>query len=69
MMKDTVNEKKLEKTGWIVLRFWGLDIKKNVTACVKEIKETINEIKNGKYQDKFRERDLIAAESEPEYEG
>ena len=65
--KDNVNEKKLEKMGWIIIRFWGMDIKKNLAACVNEIKETIYEKENGMYQNKFREKDLIAAEPEPEY--
>jgi len=33
-----VNEK-LEKDGWIVLRFWGEQIKKDIDNCVKQIKE------------------------------
>jgi len=67
MLKDNINEKKLEKAGWVVLRFWGKDIMKNPAACVNEVKETIHEIKNGIYQSKFNETDLIAAEKEPEY--
>ena len=68
MMKDNVNEKKLEKAGWVVLRFWGMDIKKNLAACVNEVKETISEIKKGNYQCKFSERDFsMAAEDRPEY--
>jgi DNA mismatch endonuclease (patch repair protein) len=68
MLRDTVNEKKLESMGWIVLRFWGKDIKKNLTDCVNEIKETIYEIENGIYQGKFYEEDYsIAAETEPRY--
>jgi DNA mismatch endonuclease (patch repair protein) len=68
MTKDNVNEKKLESMGWIVLRFWGKDIKKNLTGCVNEIKETIYETENGIYQGKFHEGDYsIAAEKEPEY--
>jgi len=67
IMNDIINEKKLEKSGWIILRFWGKDIKKNLSDCVSEIKETINETKNGIYQSKFKEKELVAAEEEPEY--
>jgi len=68
MMKDTINEKKLEKAGWVVLRFWGKDIKKKLADCVNEVKETIYETKNGIYQAKFSEADVLtAAEPEPEY--
>ena len=66
--KDNINEKTLESMGWIVLRFWGRDIKKNIADCVNEIKETIFEIENGIYRDKYSEADLsIAAEKESEY--
>jgi DNA mismatch endonuclease, patch repair protein len=35
-----VNEK-LERQGWIVVRFWGEEISKNVDACVEKIKEVL----------------------------
>ena len=40
---DEVN-KKLLFMGWTVIRFWGEEIKKNVTECVKVIEETIFDI-------------------------
>ena len=33
----------LEAEGWIVLRFWGSEIKKNVDACVDLIVATLKE--------------------------
>lgn len=33
----------LEADGWIVLRFWGSEIKKNVDACVDLIVATLKE--------------------------
>lgn len=39
---DEVN-KKLLFEGWIVIRFWGDDIKKHTDECVKVIEETIFE--------------------------
>ena len=69
MAKDSVSEKKLENMGWVILRFWGRDIQKNLAACVNEVKETIYEIENGIYQGKFGEADMpLAAENEPEYD-
>ena len=53
--------------GWIVLRFWGKEIKKNTSDCVNEIKEIIFEIESGIYRNKFNETDLVAAEIEPGY--
>jgi len=38
-----VNEYLIAK-GWTVIRFWGMDIKKNLYACVKTIENEINEI-------------------------
>ena len=32
----------LNRQGWIVLRFWGKDIKKNALSCVFKIEEEIN---------------------------
>jgi len=45
MKKDKFNTKKLEKNGWIVLRFWGKKIEKNLEDCVKRIEQTILERK------------------------
>jgi DNA mismatch endonuclease (patch repair protein) len=68
--RDNENEKELENMGWVVLRFWGREIKKNITGCVNEIKETIYEIKNNVYyKDEYYNDDTVisAAENEPEY--
>jgi DNA mismatch endonuclease Vsr len=39
--RDKEVTEQLEKEGWIVLRFWGNDIKNNLPGCVKIIEETI----------------------------
>jgi DNA mismatch endonuclease (patch repair protein) len=72
--RDSENEKKLEKLGWIVIRFWGKEIKKNIEFCISEIKETIYEVKTGCYNLQYypvenieETSDLLAAEIEPEY--
>ena len=31
--------------GWTVFRFWGNDIKKNVSECVRVVEETIFDAK------------------------
>jgi DNA mismatch endonuclease (patch repair protein) len=70
MARDNENERKLENMGWIVIRFWGKEIKKNLINCVNEIKNTIYEIQNGIYnKEYYQEYDnsLLAAEDEPEY--
>ena len=67
--RDNDIEKQLENMGWIVLRFWGEEIKKNLVNCVNEIKETLYEIKYGIYYEPNNySYNLIAAENEPEYE-
>jgi DNA mismatch endonuclease Vsr len=35
----------LSKEGWIVLRFWGSDIQKNLQARIAKIEKKINEVK------------------------
>lgn len=33
----------LEEQGWLVMRFWGKEIKKNCAACADKIEEAIKE--------------------------
>lgn len=35
----------LREEGWIVLRFWETEIKKNINMCVERISDQISEIK------------------------
>jgi DNA mismatch endonuclease (patch repair protein) len=68
--RDNENERKLENMGWVVLRFWGREIKKNIAGCVNEIKETIYDIENNVYyQEEYYDDDpvITAAENETEY--
>ena len=46
--RDRMNEWALNCLGWMVLRFWGMEIKKDLAGCVKEIKCAIlqREIEN-----------------------
>lgn len=37
--------KKLLFMGWTVIRFWGMDIKKNTDECILVIEETIFDLK------------------------
>lgn len=41
MQRDKEVTEKLETDGWIVLRFWGKEIKTNLSECVKKIKEAL----------------------------
>jgi DNA mismatch endonuclease (patch repair protein) len=70
MARDNENEKKLESMGWVVIRFWGKEIKKCLFECVNEIKTTIYEIQNNIYSMNYEQEyndGLMAAEDEPEY--
>jgi DNA mismatch endonuclease (patch repair protein) len=68
IVRDNKVEKKLENMGWVVLRYWGNEIKKNLEDCVNEIKETIYEIKNGIYDAEYNNiTDLLVAENEQDY--
>jgi DNA mismatch endonuclease (patch repair protein) len=69
IMRDNINEKKLESMGWLVLRYWGNEINKNLADCVNEIKEIILEVKNGIYNTQYNGgMDLLVAENEPLYD-
>jgi very-short-patch-repair endonuclease/DNA-binding MarR family transcriptional regulator len=39
---DILKDKYLKEKGWLVLRFFELDIKNNLEECIFKIKETIN---------------------------
>ena len=41
MARDREVNERLESEGWIVLRFWGKEIKKNVSACAEIIENTL----------------------------
>ena len=42
---DAEIDQKLRQLGWIVLRFWGNDIKRNLSECVQTVEETLLERK------------------------
>ena len=66
--RDNENDKKLQNMGWVVLRFWGKEIKKNLVDCVNEITRTIYELTNEMYIDEYNDADIMfAAENKPEY--
>lgn len=47
MQRDRINQAILEDMGYIVMRFWDHDIKKNLTKCLNQISlyiESANEI-------------------------
>ncbi len=46
MQRDLEVTHELEKEGWIVLRFWGKEIKKDADGCAAVIQKTIEERKN-----------------------
>jgi DNA mismatch endonuclease Vsr len=45
MQRDLEVNEHLSKNGWLVLRFWGRDIEKDLVTCVNKIEEGINERK------------------------
>ena len=44
--RDRKVNRHLKESGWIVLRFWTGDIKKNFDLCLLTIEKQINELKN-----------------------
>ena len=43
MQRDIEVTEKLQSENWIVLRFWGNEIKKNLTECADTIERTIKQ--------------------------
>ena len=41
MQRDIEVTQELQKQGWKVLRFWGNEIKKNVSGCADIIEKTV----------------------------
>lgn len=41
IIRDEEVNKRLQFLGWKVIRFWGKDIKKNTSDCVKVVEEAI----------------------------
>ena len=41
--RDKEVTQKLESDGWIVIRFWGSDIKKNIAQCVETIEKAVKD--------------------------
>ncbi|MDR0313046.1 MAG: very short patch repair endonuclease [Treponema sp.] len=66
--RDNKIERELENMGWVILRYWGNEIKENLEDCVNEVKETIYEIKNGIYDTEYNySADSLVAENEQDY--
>ena len=43
IQRDIEVTNKLQAEGWVVLRFWGNDTKKNLTECADKIERTIKQ--------------------------
>ncbi len=54
MDRDEEVNRRLQGAGWTVLRFWGNDIKKGISACIDDIEEAIFRFKVDSY-DEFRD--------------
>ena len=39
--RDVEVDRELRSLGWIVLRFWGTEIKKELEQCVNTVKEAV----------------------------
>ena len=42
--RDQIIDKTLEQQGWLVIRFWGNDIKKNLSSCVDVVCNAIDQV-------------------------
>lgn len=43
MQRDTEVNNKLKSDGWMVIRFWGKDIKANVSACADRVERAVKD--------------------------
>lgn len=43
--RDEDINRRLKAMGWVVLRFWGKDIKNNIESCIKAIEEAVFDVK------------------------
>lgn len=43
IVRDIEVNEKLREQGWVVLRFWGKEIKKDPTACADKIQQVLGE--------------------------
>lgn len=41
MARDKAVTEKLKSDGWIVLRFWGNEIKRNLSQCADKIESVV----------------------------
>lgn len=41
MERDIEVNKQLQSEGWIVLRFWGKEIKKDIQSCADKIERAV----------------------------
>jgi len=46
--RDVIVNAQLKKEGWIILRFWSLDVHKNLRTCTLKIEKAILRRTNGK---------------------
>ena len=44
IIRDKVVNTKLNEEGWVVLRYWGKQIRKNLDGCVAEIENTFRQV-------------------------
>ena len=45
--RDEDVNRRLKAMGWVVLRFWGKDIKKNTESCINAIEEAVFDVRMG----------------------
>lgn len=43
--RDEDVNRRLKALGWVVLRFWGKDIKKDTESCIKAIEEAVFDVR------------------------
>lgn len=50
MQRDSKIDNQLNQLGWTVIRFWGIEIEKDLNSCVETVEEMIFDIKINQYK-------------------
>lgn len=56
MRRDSIADRRLDIEGWVVLRFWGDELQKNLESCVEEVIDAIAQAKINNAIAKFEKK-------------
>ena len=54
MARDKRVDNELRESGWVVLRFWDVEIEKNLSECIDKISNTLKQCAQNQVAHKSR---------------